>query len=79
MKKLILGLAIITFMGVSFAACKNDTKEVTKTQEIAKVEYQCPMKCEGEKTYTDKDVKCPVCGMGLKQVEHKNDHSNHDK
>lgn len=78
MKKLILGLAIITFMGVSLTACKNDTKEDTKTQEIAKVEYQCPMKCEGEKTYTDKDVKCPVCGMGLKQVEHKNDQSNHD-
>ena len=36
------------------------------------------MKCEGVKTYTDKDMKCPECGMALKEVEHKNDHSNHD-
>ena len=90
MKKLVLSLAIIAIMGVSLTACKNETKEETKSEEvtksekeskseeIAKVEYQCPMKCEGDKTYTDKDVKCPVCGMGLKEVEHKKDDSNHD-
>jgi len=78
MKKVILILMVVTFSAVSLTACKNDTKEKTKSEEVAQVEYQCPMKCEGDKTYTDKDVKCPVCGMGLKEVEHKNDHSNHD-
>jgi len=27
--------------------------------------YQCPMQCEGEKTY-DKPGECPVCKMELK-------------
>lgn len=30
--------------------------------------YQCPMKCEGEKTY-DKPGKCPKCGMELQEVK----------
>ena len=30
--------------------------------------FYCPMHCEGDKTYTDKDTKCPVCGMALKEV-----------
>lgn len=29
--------------------------------------YQCPMKCEGNKTY-DKPGRCPVCGMNLAPV-----------
>ena len=32
--------------------------------------YQCPMHCEGDKTY-DKPGKCPKCGMELKKVEAK--------
>ena len=35
--------------------------------------YQCPMKCEGEKTY-DKPVKCPKCGMDLQDVKSHLDH-----
>ena len=29
--------------------------------------YQCPMKCEKDKTY-DKPGKCPVCGMALRKI-----------
>ena len=29
--------------------------------------YQCPMKCEGDKTYKASGC-CPVCNMHLKQV-----------
>ncbi len=29
--------------------------------------YQCPMKCEGEKTY-EKPGDCPVCNMHLSVV-----------
>jgi|JI10StandDraft_1071094.scaffolds.fasta_scaffold11973_4 hypothetical protein len=30
--------------------------------------YQCPMKCEGDKTYAEAG-RCPVCNMDLKEVE----------
>lgn len=30
--------------------------------------YQCPMKCEGDKTYAEAG-KCPVCKMNLKEVK----------
>ncbi len=40
-----------------FTSC-NDNKEAT---------YQCPMKCEAEKTY-HKEGSCPVCNMDLKPV-----------
>ncbi|MBL7681893.1 MAG: hypothetical protein JNK00_00930 [Flavipsychrobacter sp.] len=42
----------------SFVACTD--KQYSK--------YQCPMKCEQEKTY-DKPSKCPVCGMNIKGIE----------
>ena len=29
--------------------------------------YQCPMKCEGDKTYV-KAGRCPECGMSLKAL-----------
>jgi hypothetical protein len=35
--------------------------------------YQCPMKCEGEKTY-DKPGKCPKCGMDVQDVKSHLDH-----
>jgi protein SCO1/2 len=68
MKKLILSVALVAIVGMSFNSCKNESKDKTKTEEVALAEYQCPMKCEGDKRYTDKDVKCPVCGMGLKEL-----------
>ena len=77
MKKVILSLAVVAFMGVSFTSCKEQAKEESKTEEIAKAEYRCPMKCEGEKTYHDKDTKCPECGMALKEVSSDEDHSEH--
>ncbi|HZK94315.1 MAG TPA: heavy metal-binding domain-containing protein [Prolixibacteraceae bacterium] len=30
--------------------------------------YQCPMKCEGDKTYDSPGI-CPVCNMHLAQVK----------
>jgi heavy metal translocating P-type ATPase len=38
--------------------------------------YQCPMKCEGDKTYT-KQEDCPVCNMHLVPVEENNKHRQH--
>lgn len=39
--------------------------------------YQCPMKCEGDKTY-DKAGKCPKCNMNLAKVQAKNSSGNHN-
>ena len=45
-------------------------KEIEKENEKLEKEtlhFQCPLKCEGEKTYFDED-KCPICKMDLKEV-----------
>lgn len=56
-------------VAAAMISCKNETKEaVESTEQVVMLEYQCPMKCEGDKTYTEKDTKCPVCGMALKEV-----------
>ncbi len=80
MKKIIListASILLIIGGVSITGCSNssqnnnntDTIEVVKT-DTAKIaaKYQCPMKCEGDKTY-DKPGKCPVCGMNIKKIE----------
>lgn len=66
--------AAIFCVGFFFTACKSSEKKEenrvevnSKKNELAKDVYQCPMECEGEKTYTDKDTKCPVCNMKLKK------------
>ena len=45
----------------------------TKKQSGKTMIYQCPMKCEGDKTY-NQSGQCPVCNMDLEKVE---DHSAH--
>ena len=35
--------------------------------DVAHAVYQCPMKCEADKTY-DAPGSCPVCKMDLKEV-----------
>jgi protein SCO1/2 len=48
---------------LAFQACKSDK---TSNKNSAQV-YQCPMQCEGDKTY-DQPGSCPICGMDIKQV-----------
>lgn len=52
-----------SFLFLSFifliASCNNETNDVPP--------YQCPMKCEGEKTYSEKG-SCPICKMDIKPV-----------
>ncbi len=44
------------------------TEEHDHGYEMAMATYQCPMKCEGEKTYEEQG-SCPQCKMDLKKVE----------
>lgn len=49
-----------------FSACGN--KKTDHSQHGTATAWQCPMKCEGDKTYSQAG-SCPVCKMDLKQVE----------
>ena len=69
MKRILFVLALGTL-----AACTDTTKNATEATETPTLEvaadakqYACPMKCEGEKTYTEAG-KCPVCEMDLKEI-----------
>lgn len=79
MKKVLLSIVLLTVIG--FTSCKSEKKENSQeehSKEMAKVEYHCPMECEGDKTYADKDAKCPVCKMDLVKVEHHDDDDDHE-
>ncbi len=82
MKKLIILFVLV--IGVNFTACKSEKKEVKKEMVESNL-YQCPMKCEKEKTYKEKG-KCPVCKMNLvkkslleenKEEEKEDGHTSH--
>ena len=45
----------------------NSDSAEEKDAEIAMASYQCPMKCEGDKTYSEEGT-CPVCKMKLKEL-----------
>ncbi|NUM31520.1 MAG: hypothetical protein HUU47_04260 [Bacteroidetes bacterium] len=62
--------AIIIAFAFTMASCGSSSAK----EEI----YQCPMKCEGEKTY-NKPGTCPVCEMDLEVVENSQHDSTHKK
>ncbi|PKH51570.1 SCO family protein [Tenacibaculum sp. Bg11-29] len=57
-------ILVVLLLFITFVSCKNSTTESITNKDIT---YQCPMKCEGEKTFTDKG-SCSVCKMDLKLV-----------
>ena len=47
---------------------------VEKTKDaLAMNDYQCPMKCEGDKVYHEAG-KCPKCKMDLKKIDSEHKH-----
>ena len=66
MKKLVIKFSfLLLFSGVMVSCSSSDKKATEQTEQ--KDKYQCPMKCEGEKTY-DTGGKCPECGMDMVKV-----------
>jgi hypothetical protein len=63
MNKVFLVVGMIALIAVSTIACKNEMKK--DTHKHAELVYACPMQCEGDKTYANKETKCPVCKMKL--------------
>lgn len=75
MKKIITVLAIVFSTSCMLTSCKSEKQEDKKEQVVSDEKthapdnvYQCPMKCEKEKTYP-KEGNCPVCKMKLKKKE----------
>jgi uncharacterized paraquat-inducible protein A len=79
MRKILIIIALIFTSSVLFTSCKTEKKEPQKEEVVTeKVAYQCPMKCENEKTY-DKEGTCPVCKMKLtKKVSESENHEHKD-
>ena len=90
MKNQIFSFSFILIMTIVLASCGNksntaqtpaaptEATTAVDTSSAAKpmaAVYQCPMKCEGEKTY-DAAGKCPKCGMDLKQLENHEEHEH---
>lgn len=61
-----------------FVACISLTSCNTKKTSKDQVTYQCPMECEGDKTY-DSQGSCPVCKMDLALLESKTILANTDE
>lgn len=64
--------ALVALLIVTVASCRftinGPEKEVrlTVAADTAVVKYQCPMKCEGDTSYTTAGT-CPVCKMDLEK------------
>ncbi len=58
-----IALCLTTSLNAQTTKKKSTPKKVKTAMH-----YQCPMKCEGEKTY-HKNGKCPVCKMQMKPVK----------
>ena len=70
---------VVTENGKEHNEDKEHNEEV-EHHDMAKATYQCPMKCEKDKTY-DAPGQCPTCKMDLKEVEgdiEKEDHQEED-
>lgn len=72
MKKVIAIVLLIAVVGTAtfgVTGCRKEQETtIEKQEEELAQQYACPMKCEGEKTYTSAG-NCPICGMALKQLE----------
>lgn len=77
------GFSVNNDKAASFASCVVTFKVSDKTstakfkaEKKSTAMYQCPMKCEGDKTYSEAG-KCPKCGMALAEVKKKAEEHEH--
>ena len=81
MKKSILAAVLFGGLFLMNYACAEGKKESAEpavqesetavhdhSDDMASAVYQCPMKCEDEKTYPELGT-CPTCEMDLKEVK----------
>ncbi|WP_218598954.1 SCO family protein [Polaribacter sp. NJDZ03] len=58
--KILKYILLLVVTATLLSSCNSPT-----SKESSKEEYQCPMKCEGDKVYAEEGV-CPVCEMKLR-------------
>ena len=68
MKKVILIMSMIATFAFMLPSCSSTSTKAADETSTVKIAYECPMKCEGDKTY-DNPGKCPKCEMDLVKVE----------
>ncbi len=76
--KIIFLFIAITTTGIAISSCGNNSSSKTEKQskEYSSA-YICPMHCEG--SGSDKEGKCPVCGMDyVKNENHKAEGKNEE-
>ncbi len=64
MKNIKITLSVLILLAVVISCNSDKSKTSNDVLEV----YQCPMRCEGGKTY-DEAGNCSVCKMDLKQIE----------
>ncbi|WP_245758220.1 SCO family protein [Bizionia echini] len=57
-------IMVSLFAILALESCQSDKKSSAQITEV----YQCPMQCEGDKTYHEFG-SCPICKMDLKAVD----------
>lgn len=70
MKKVLLGLTMIMAVAsISLTSCggSETSHEGHDHGDQAHEDYECPMKCEGDKHYHEAG-NCPVCKMEMKAI-----------
>tara|TARA_R110002049_G_scaffold307773_2_gene509427 strand:- start:13163 stop:13879 length:717 start_codon:yes stop_codon:yes gene_type:complete len=60
LKNILMVLSVV----LAFQSCNFNKKSTVSSAEV----YQCPMQCEGDKTY-EKPGSCPVCNMAMQAIE----------
>jgi len=62
--KILNQIVFVLLIFTAFQSCNSDKKSKGDITEV----YQCPMHCDGDKTYSEKG-SCPICKMDLVLVE----------
>ena len=65
-KQALLFIVVILVSVTAIVGCGGSEKKEETPAEVAKEQYQCPMKCTEE--LFDKPDTCKVCGMDLEKV-----------
>lgn len=76
--KALITVSLMTLTIIMFASCGGNHQEHSLENDYEKMEsvtFQCPMKCEGDKTYDEPGI-CPVCKMDLENLEDRDNHNN---
>ncbi len=75
--KMIFLFVALSAISVAVSSCGSNSNNKEQQGKEYTSAYICPMHCEG--SGSDKEGKCPVCGMDyVKKEDHESDGHQHD-